>query len=146
MSRICDILTQKGRAVHTLSPDGTAFEALEMMVRENVGSVVITEAGGIAGIFTERDYLRRVALVDRDPRTTRLSEVMTEDLVCLEPEWTVDASMALMTQQRIRHLPVIEDGRLAGMVSIGDLVKQVSDERGAEVRVLTDYIHGKYPG
>ena len=146
MSRIGDILSSKGHEVHTLSRDSTAFEALEMMVRENVGSVLITEGGQIAGIFTERDYLRRVALVDRDPRITRLSQVMTRSVVCLEPEWSVDASMALMTRNRIRHLPVIDDGRLTGMVSIGDLVKQVSEERGAEVRVLTDYIHGKYPG
>lgn len=146
MSRIADILAYKGRQVHVLPRHATAFQALEAMVRENVGSVVITEGGEIAGIFTERDYLRRVAQLDRDPRATRLAEVMTERVVCLEPDWTVEASMALMTRNRIRHLPVIEAGRLAGMVSIGDLVKQVSDERGAEVRVLTDYIHGKYPG
>lgn len=145
MGRICDILARKGRQVVTLPRHSTVFAALEKMVEENIGSVVVMDGGEIAGIFTERDYLRRVALGERDPHTTRLDEVMTEQLVCLEPHWTVDESMAVMTHQRIRHLPVLEKGRLAGMVSIGDLVKHVSDEQADQVTVLTQYIHGKYP-
>jgi IMP dehydrogenase len=145
MGRICDILERKGRKVHALPRHSTVYEALETMVRENIGSLVVTEDGGIAGIFTERDFLR-VALEELDLRSTSLDQVMTRRVVCLEPHWTVDESMAVMTHQRIRHLPVLENGRLAGMVSIGDLVKHVSDERGHEVSALTDYIHGKYPG
>jgi CBS domain-containing protein len=146
MGRVADILASKGREVHTIASGATVFEALEAMVRANVGSLVVTDGDEIVGIFTERDYLRRVALPERSARQTRVAEVMTERLVCLDPCWTIEEGMAVMTHQRIRHLPVLDGGRLAGLVSIGDLVKHASDERTVEVRYLTDYITGKYPG
>jgi CBS domain-containing protein len=146
MSRVAEILIYKGREVHTIEGSATAFEALEKMVRANVGALVVTGGGAIAGIFTERDFLRRVALRGLDPRATKVLDVTTVRLVCADPERSLDDCMAIMTQERIRHLPVLEGGKLAGLVSIGDVVRHLSAERHVEVRYLTDYITGKYPG
>jgi CBS domain-containing protein len=146
MGRVSEILARKGCDVHSIQRDSPVYEALEQMVLHNVGSLIVLEGETIAGIFTERDFLRRVALEQLDPKRTTVREVMTERLVCLDPERTVQECMAIMTQERIRHLPVLDGRKLAGMVSIGDLVKHLSDEREVEVRYLTDYITGKYPG
>lgn len=146
MGRVTDVLSRKGCEVHTLDREATVFDALRQMVSRNVGALVITEAGSPVGIFTERDFLRRIALQNRDPRTTQLWEVMTERLICIEPDRPVEECMSIMTQERVRHLPVLERGELAGLVSIGDLVRHLSDERHVEVRYLTDYIAGRYPG
>src|SRR5262245_64913827 len=124
MGRVADILARKGGAVHDISKQATVFEAIEKMVRHNVGSLIVMEGDAVAGIFTERDFLRRVALEQLDPRKTRVAEVMTERLVCLDPGSSVQDCMALMTQERIRHLPVLEGARLAGLVSIGDVILQ----------------------
>lgn len=145
MSRVAEILAYKGRDVHTIDQAATVHAAVEKMVEKNIGALVVTGDGDTVGIFTERDFLRRVALRQLDPRATRVREVMTGRLICADPGRSVADCMAIMTQERIRHLPVIEDGRLAGMVSIGDLVNHVSDERHVEIRYLTDYITGKYP-
>jgi len=145
MGRVADILAQKGKEVHTIQKSASAFEALEAMVDRNVGSLVVLDGEAIAGIFTERDYLRRVAREGRPPSSTPVHEVMTEVLMCLDPDRSVQDCMAIMTQERIRHLPVLEAGRLAGLVSIGDLVKHLSAEKEVEVRYLTDYIVGRYP-
>ncbi len=145
MSRVVDILAYKGRGVHVIEREATVLTAIGKMVAHNIGALVVTERGEPVGIFTERDFLRRVALDQRDPQSTRVDEVMTDRLICAEPDRSVEDCMAIMTQERIRHLPVIEGSKLAGMVSIGDLVKHVSDERHVEIRYLTDYITGKYP-
>jgi CBS domain-containing protein len=146
MSRVADVLSQKGREVHTTEPETTTFEALEKMVRCNIGALVVTENDATVGIFTERDFLRRVVLQGRDPKVTRVREVMTERLVCTDPDQPVEDCMAVMTQARIRHLPVMEGGRLAGIVTIGDMVLHHSAACRVEVHYLTDYITGKYPG
>jgi CBS domain-containing protein len=146
MSRVADILSYKGREVHTIEREATTFEALEKIVLHNVGALVVVDGEAIAGIITERDFLRRVVLQGRDPRTTRVREAMTERLVCTDPDRPLEDCMAVMTHERIRHLPVLAAGRLAGIVSIGDVVKHISAERHVEVRYLTDYITGKYPG
>ena len=145
MGRVADILALKGSRVHTVSKEATVFEALEEMVRHNAGSLLVMDGEAIAGIFTERDFLRRVALEQRDPRITRVREVMTEKLLCLDPERSIEECMAVMTRERIRHLPILDNGKLAGLLSIGDLVKHVSDEREVEVRHLVNYVTGKYP-
>lgn len=145
MGRVADILARKGHQVHTIQRNATVFEAVCAMVDRNVGSLVVLDGTAIAGIFTERDYLRRVAAEQRSPSTTRVGEVMTECLVCLDLDRSVQDCMSIMTRQRVRHLPVLHDGRLAGLVSIGDLVKHVSAEKEVEVRYLTDYIAGRYP-
>ncbi len=146
MSRVVDILAYKGRVVHVIEREATVLTAIGKMVAHNIGALVVTDGGAPAGIFTERDFLRRVALGGRDPKTTRVGEVMTVRLICADPDRPIEDCMAIMTQEHIRHLPVVDGGRVAGMVSIGDLVKHVSDERHVEIRYLTDYITGKYPG
>ena len=145
MGRIGEILAKKGSQVHTLPGDATVYQAIEKMVEHNLGSLIIKDGDTVAGIFTERDFLRRVALEQRDPRTTKVRDVMTAKLLFLEPGHTVDECMAIMTQERIRHIPVLDCGKLAGLLSIGDVVKHVSDEREVEVQHLTNYVTGKYP-
>ena len=143
MARVADILAAKGGTVHRIGPDTTAYAAIAVMVGNGVGSLLVTEGDEVIGIFTERDYLRRVLLQDRDGRATRVRDVMTPRIVCVEPSRSVDECMSIMTQQRFRHLPVVENGRLAGVISIGDLVKYISQEREVEVRYLTEYITGR---
>ena len=146
MGRVIDLLRAKGRGVHTVSPAATVYEAVDRMVRHNVGSLLVGEGDEIHGIITERDYLREIVLKGRTSRETPVKEVMTSRVVCVGPDDTIEGCMAIMTEKRIRHLPVLEDGRLAGLISIGDVVKQLSMDQRAEIRYLTDYITGKYPG
>ena len=146
MSRVAEILAGKDGQVHTIGPDATVYEAIERMVRANVGSLIVTQGTSMDGIFTERDYLRRIALEGRTSRNTRVSEVMTRDVIVVGPEESVEDCMAIMSQRRIRHLPVVRDGALAGVISIGDVVRHLSREREVEIRFLKDYIAGRYPG
>ena len=146
MSTVSDILSKKGGTVYTINRDKTVFEAIRLMVESNVGSLIITDGDAICGIFTERDYLRRIVLEGRTSKDTPVIEVTTERLVVVEPSRSIEDCMSMMTSERIRHLPVIDEGKLVGVVSIGDLVKYLSREREAEIRYLTEYIAGKYPG
>ena len=146
MGRVADLLRAKGREVHTISPAATVYEAVDRMVRHNVGSLLVVEGDEIHGIITERDYLREIVLKGRTSRETPVRDVMTTRVVCVGPEDTIESCMAVMTEKRIRHLPVLEGGRLTGLVSIGDVVKRLSMDQRAEIRYLTDYITGKYPG
>jgi len=146
MSRVADILANKGPDVLTVPKTTTVYDAIAKMVEVNVGSVIITEDDAVCGIFTERDYLRRIVLEGRTSRDTQVMEVMTARLVVVDPTSEVTDCMSLMTSQRIRHLPVMDGPRLVGILSIGDVVRTLSSEREAEVRYLTDYISGKYPG
>lgn len=146
MDQVRDILAAKGATVHTIEKNATVFEAIKKMVDNGVGSLIVMDGDAICGIFTERDYLRRIVLEGRTSKTTRTGEVTTERLIVVEPSRSLDDCMALMTRERIRHLPVLDKGRLAGVVSIGDIVKCLSKQQAAEIRYLTDYITGKYPG
>jgi CBS domain-containing protein len=146
MGRIAEIVAVKRKEVLTVGPGATVFEAIKSMVESNVGSIIVAEGETIHGIFTERDYLRRIVLEDRTSKNTKVADVMTSKLICVDPNHPIEDCMALMTQQRIRHLPVLDRGKLVGIVSIGDLVKFLSMEREIEIRYLTDYIAGKYPG
>ena len=146
MGRIAEIIAVKRKEVLTISPKATVFDAITTMVESNVGSIIVADGDTIHGIFTERDYLRRIMLEDRSSKTTPVADVMTSKLICVDPNSEIEECMALITQQRIRHLPVLEKGKLVGIVSIGDLVKFLSMEREIEIRYLTDYIAGKYPG
>ena len=146
MSTVADILASKGGQVFTIESDATVLDAVRKMVESRVGSLIVTDGEKVLGIFTERDYLCRIVLEGRTSDTTPVVEVTSERLVCIDPGEEVDECMAIMTQERIRHLPVIDQGGLVGVISIGDLVKQVSRERKSEIRYLTDYIAGKYPG
>jgi len=146
MERVAQILATRRREIQTIEPGTTVLEAIRKMVEHNIGSILVAEGEQILGIFTERDYLRRIVLENRTSKATRIEEVMTSKLVCVDPQSTVEDCLAMMTQERIRHLPVLDEGRLVGIVSIGDLVKFLSRERAIHIRYLTDYITGKYPG
>jgi IMP dehydrogenase len=142
MSQISEIFV---RDVLTIDRKATVFESIKKMVERNVGSVIVIDGASICGIFTERDYLRRVALEDRTSKTTKVEEVMSPRLVYASPNQSTEDCMAIMTQQHIRHLPIMEGQRLIGILSIGDLVKRLSLDHATEVRYLNDFISGKYP-
>lgn len=145
MGKISDVLTRKGKVVHTVDRETTVFEAIKKMVDNNLGSVIVTDADSICGIFTERDYLRRIVIEGRTSKTTAVHEVIGSRLICVAPSDSVEDGLAIITQQRIRHLPVMDKGKLVGIVSIGDLVKFLSKEREIEIKYLTEYISGDYP-
>jgi CBS domain-containing protein len=142
MNRLSEILDDKGGDVLTIDAEATVFEAVERMAEANVGSLLVTEQGEITGIVTERDYLRRVTLQGRTDRETAVREIMSSPLIVVTPDRTIDECMALMTDRRIRHLPVTEGGKVVGLVSIGDLVKFKSKQQSFEIQYLTDYITG----
>lgn len=142
MADVAKILSEKGTDVLRIQGSATVFEAISAMVDANVGAILVTGDDGdrIAGIFTERDYLRRIAVEGRTSRDTRVHEVMTAPVIAVGPETTVEEAMALMTDRRIRHAPVVDGNRLLGIVSIGDLVRQQSQEQSFTIRYLTEYI------
>ena len=141
---VSSLLSRKDAAVVTIGPGATVFEAIRTMVEHNVGSILVTDGAALAGIFTERDYLRRIALEGRTSRETPLRDVMTTDLVTVAPETGIDACLALMTRHKIRHLPVLKDGAVAGVVSIGDCVRARLDEARAEADELQRFVSGDY--
>ena len=140
VNRLYEILEEKGGEVLKVDADASVFEAVQLMVEKNVGSLLVTEGGDITGIVTERDYLRRVALEGRTDRETPIREIMSSPLIVASPDTTVDECMALMTDRRIRHVPVVEEGGVVGVVSIGDLVKFKSKLQTFEIQYLTNYI------
>jgi CBS domain-containing protein len=145
MAAVAKILEQKGSDVIRIEGDATVLEAVQAMVEANVGAVLVTgsDVNDVHGIFTERDYLRRVAVQGLTERDTLVREVMTAPLVVITPETTVEEAMALMTDRRIRHVPVVSDGNVVGMISIGDLVRLQSEEHSFQVRYLTEYISAR---
>ena len=140
MNEVSGILDEKGRDVLQIDADASVFEAVRRMVEANVGSLLVLEGSEVAGIVTERDYLRRCALERRPDEETAVREIMSSPLIVVTPQTTIDECMALMTDRRIRHLPVVDDGEVVGVVSIGDLVKFRSDRQTFEIQYLTDYI------
>ena len=140
MSQLSEILDEKGAHVLQIEAEASVFEAVKRMVEANVGSLLVTEGGEITGIVTERDYLRRVALEGRTDKETAVREIMSSPLIVVTPQTTIDECMALMTDRRIRHLPVVEGGEVVGVVSIGDIVKFKSKQQSFEIKYLTDYI------
>jgi CBS domain-containing protein len=145
MTTIGAILTEKGGNVVSIDGDATVFDAVKLMVESNVGAILVTGAGDerIAGIFTERDYLRRIAVEGRTSRDTRVTEVMSAPVFAVDPSTTVEEAMALMTDRRIRHAPVVDGGNLAGMISIGDLVRVMSKQQDYKIQYLTEYISAR---
>jgi CBS domain-containing protein len=140
MSVLAEILERKGPDVLKIDADATVLEAVKRMVEANVGSLLVTEGGRIAGIVTERDYLRRAALADRTDDETPVRDIMTSPLVVATPDTPIDECMALMTERRIRHVPVVDGGDVVGLVSIGDLVKFKSEQQSFEIQYLTEFI------
>lgn len=142
MARVSDILRGKGSDVLEIEASATVFEALEKLVERNVGSILVTEGGEVVGIMTERDYLRKIAIKGRTSHDTLVREIMTSPLVYVTPQTTVEETMAIMTDRRIRHLPVVENDDVVGILSIGDVVKYQSREQSFQIQYLTDYISG----
>ncbi|MDX1420123.1 MAG: CBS domain-containing protein [Rubricoccaceae bacterium] len=139
------LLKQKGDWVITIDPDATVYTTIARMVDQNVGAILVAERGEPVGIFTERDYLRRIVLQGRTSRETAVRDVMTTDLVTVEPDTTLETCMAIMTERKIRHLPVIRDGRLAGVISIGDCVRAISEAARGQAEDLQRFVTGGYP-
>ncbi|HEX5582949.1 CBS domain-containing protein [Gaiella sp.] len=143
MAQVSDILDAKGRDVLRIDASATVLDAVEAMVEGNVGALLVDDGGRLTGIVTERDYLRRVTLEGRDERTTPVRDIMSAPFVYVGPDATIDECMAIMTERRFRHLPVLDDeNELAGIVSIGDVVKFQSREQGVQIKFLTEFISG----
>jgi CBS domain-containing protein len=142
MTTAHDILRLKGRTVHAVRPDDTVLAALGVMAKHDIGAVLVLDGDQVAGLLTERDYARKVALVGRASKDSPVRAIMTVDVVCVPPTHTVEACMAVMTERRQRHLPVVEGRRVVGLVSIGDLVKATIDEQEFTINQLKNYIAG----
>jgi CBS domain-containing protein len=140
MNTLLEILDEKGHEVLRIDAGASVLEAVERMVEANVGSLLVTEGGDDVGIVTERDYLRRVALSGRADEEIGVREIISSPLIVATRDTTVDECMALMTDRRIRHVPVVDGDKVVGIVSIGDLVKFTSKRQSFEIKYLTDYI------
>ncbi|WP_295123197.1 CBS domain-containing protein [uncultured Chitinophaga sp.] len=144
-ARVRNILQAKGHAVYSISPDSTVFEALEMLVDRNVGALLVIDDDRFLGIFSERDYARRVILKGRSSRETRISEIMTEHPITMSEEASIEDCMVKMTDKHIRHLPITDaNNRLVGVISIGDVVKYIIDEQRSVIQSLEGYINGTH--
>ena len=142
MKTVAQILEEKGNEVWSVPADASVYSALELMAEKNVGAVLVTEGGTPVGILSERDYARKVVLEKRLSRDTAASEIMTPNPVCVRPDQSIEDCMALMTAKRFRHLPVVQDDAVVGLLSIGDVVKSVISEREFLIRQLETYISG----
>jgi CBS domain-containing protein len=141
VKEIADVLEEKGHEVLRIEADATVLDAIERMVESNVGALLVTDEDKLAGIVTERDYLRRVTLEGRTEKETLVREIMSAPLVYVTPDTSVEECMAIMTERRIRHVPVLDDHHeLTGIVSIGDLVKFQSQQQSFQIKLLTEYI------
>ncbi len=144
MRFVSEVLRRKGHDVASVRPDQTVFEMLELMSRLNIGAVVVLEGSGedarLVGIATERDYARSVVLLGRSSKDTLVREIMTPDPIVISPSTRTRECLAIMTERRVRHLPVVHEGRLAGLISIGDAVKTIMEEQEALIADLESYI------
>ena len=144
MTTVAEILKSKADArVHSIGPDASVFEAVKLMAQVNVGALVVVEHEQVVGIVTERDYARKVALLDRSSRDTPTRDIMTSPVMYVPPRHTSDQCMALMTESRLRHLPVMDGGKLIGIISIGDLVKDILSEQKFIIEQLEHYNTGQ---
>ena len=141
---ISAILERKGPAVHAVSATYTIAEAVDEMNRHRIGSIVVMEGNRLAGIFTERDVLRRVVGAGLDPKVMRVADVMTTQLITVSPETTIEEAMMIFSDKRCRHLPVIAGGKMVGLISIGDISRWIADTHRAEAEHLKNYIAGGF--
>jgi signal-transduction protein with cAMP-binding, CBS, and nucleotidyltransferase domain len=143
---VSHVLRRKMRALWYTSPESTVYDAIDLMSKRHIGALVVLSAGKLAGIVTERDYARKVILQGRHSDQTLVREIMTTPVLFVTPETTAGECMRLMSDRRVRHLPVMEGEEITGMVSIGDLVNWLVTTQDHTIRNLTGYITGKYPG
>lgn len=144
MITVKQMLEEKGHQVWTTSPDSTVYEALKIMAEKEVGALIVLEKDQVVGVISERDYARKVVLKGKSSLETPVREIMTTQVYFVNPDWTAEECMALMTDKRIRHLPVIEENKLVGVISIGDVVKSVITSQKITIEHLQNYIMGKY--
>ena len=145
MTNVADILRSKpDKTVYRIAPDASVYDALRLMADKNIGAVLVEEQGKIVGILSERDYARKIVLMDRSSKQTAVRDIMTSSVMCARPDQTNEECMKLMTDNRLRHLPVLENGRLLGLVSIGDLVKDIISEQQFTIEQLQHYIQGHH--
>jgi CBS domain-containing protein len=144
MSTISEILDQKGAMVLSVSCDETVLNAISLMSQLNIGAVLVQKDDTISGIFTERDYLQKIALNSLSSQQTPVGDVMTKPVISAEPGDSIEQCMETMTSCHVRHLPVVENGKLLGIVSIGDLVKELLNQKESEVEQLNKFITGTY--
>ena len=144
MYTVRQLLQAKGNQVWSIPPHTTVYAALQLMADKNVGALLIIQDGKVAGIFSERDYARKVVLKGKSSKTSTVGELMTREVLYISPDETIEECMALMTAKRTRHLPVLEDEKLIGIISIGDVVKEIISDREFTIRELERYITGGY--
>ncbi len=142
MYTVRHLLQEKGNQVWSIAPVASVYEALQLMAEKNIGAVLVLDGGQVEGIFTERDYARKVVLKGRSSRTTMVRELMTPDVLYVSPDDTIENCMAIMTDKRLRHLLVLDQGQVSGIVSIGDVVKAIISDREFTIRELERYITG----
>lgn len=144
--QVKEILNEKGRDIYSVQPDETVYKAIEKMAEYNIGALLVMESGKLTGIVSERDYRNKVILKGRTSKTTAVKEIMTEKVIRVTSNDTVNLCMQLMTDKKIRHLPVVDEEKVVGVISIGDVVKTVIAKQKVEINSLRDYIGGGYPG
>jgi CBS domain-containing protein len=140
---ISSVLSHKTSALWSIAPEATVFEAIKLMAEKNIGALLVMSGGKLKGVFSERDYTRKVALHGKTSKETRISEVCAHEQVTVTPDDTVEECMRLMTDKRIRHLPVMEGANVVGIVSIGDLVNWIISTQNAHIEQMEQYIHGR---
>jgi CBS domain-containing protein len=143
MMTVKHVLAQKGRDVHVVHPDATVFDALKLMAENNIGSLAVLENGTLVGLITERHYAREIVLKGRTSPGTRVRDIMSTKVIFARPDQTVEECMATMTAKAVRHLPVLENGHLVGLISIGDMVKSVIGDQKFTIEQLEHYIQGQ---
>lgn len=141
MKTVRQIIESKAHKVLSVSPDATVYDALKLMAEYDVGALVVMDGDRLVGIFSERDYARKVILHGKASKDTYVREIMTDKVLCVRPEQTMDQCMALMTDKRVRHLPVLDHKHVIGVISIGDVVKEVISEQQFMIEQLEQYIH-----
>lgn len=141
MKTVRQLLQSKGSAVYSVTPEASVFDALRLMADKNIGALLVLSGGKLSGIMSERDYARKVILHGKSSHDMPVREIMSEKVVTVQPEQTVEDCMALMTGKRIRHLPVVNGDKVVGLLSIGDLVKEVIAEQEQTIKQLESYIH-----
>jgi len=142
---VSSLLHHKGSAVWHITPEATVFEAIKLMSEKNIGALPVMSRGMLVGIFTERDYTRKIALMGKTSRETRVQEVLSPEVTCVSPNESVEECMRLMTEHRIRHLPVVEGEKVLGIISIGDLVNWIISAQNSAIEQMEQYIAGGVP-